>query len=68
MTDYNWLRVRILQYLMFKGDWYNQRAKEATLKLQCSKKLSVAEYAEIYNDLHNAELFDKIQRDISELL
>lgn len=68
MTEYNWLRVRICQYLLLKGDWYNQRAKEATRRLQCSKQLSVADYAEIYNDLHNAELFDKIQREISELL
>lgn len=68
MSDYQWLKVRILQYLMFKGDWYNQRAKEATRRLQCSKHLSVADYTDIYNDLHNAELFDKIQREIVGLL
>lgn len=68
MSEYQWLKVRILQYLMFKGDWYNQRAKEATARLQRSKKLSVAEYTEIYNDLHNAELFDIIQREIFDLL
>lgn len=68
MDDYNWLRVRIYQYLMFKGDLFNQRAKDATIKLQRSKKLSVSEYAEIYNDLHNAELFDIIQREICGLL
>lgn len=64
MDDYQWLRVRILQYLLFKGDLLKQKAEDATLKLHNSKKLSSHEYSETYRTLLKHELFEEIYIDI----
>lgn len=68
MNDYIWLRVRILQYLLFKGDLLKQVAENSTVKLRTSKKLTVQEYSDIYRDLLKHELFEEIYNDICGLL
>lgn len=68
MNDYKWLRVRILQYLLFKGDLLKQVAENSTVKLRTSKKLTVQEYSDIYRDLLKHELFEEIYNDICCLL
>lgn len=68
MTDYNWLRVRILQYLLFKGDLLKINAVNSTNKLRNSKKLTSQEYSDIYRDLLKHELFEEIYSEIYNLL
>ncbi len=68
MNDYKWLRVRILQYLLFKGDLLKQVAESSTDKLRTSRKLTVQEYSDIYRDLLKHELFEEIYNDICGLL
>lgn len=68
MNDYNWLRVRILQYLLFKGDLLKQIAEESTCKLHNSRKLTSQEYSDIYRNLLKHELFEEIYNDILGLL
>ena len=64
MNECQWLKVRILQYLLFKGDRLKQIAEESTQKLKLSRKLSSSEYAEIYRNLLKHELFEEIYREI----
>lgn len=68
MNEYQWLRVRILQYLLFKGDLLKQKAENSTDKLRTSKKLTVDEYSIIYRDLLKHELFEEIYEEILGLL
>lgn len=68
MDDYQRLRILLFQYTMFKGDFYREKAKEATRKLQRCKVLTSDEYYSILRDLIMDELFDTIQRDICSFL
>lgn len=68
MNDYQWLRVRILQYLLFKGDLLKLKAENCTDKLRTSKKLTVQECSDIYRNLLKHELFEEIYKEIYELL
>lgn len=68
MNDYQWLRVRILQYLLFKGDLLKQNAENSTDKMRTSKKLTVEEYSNIYRNLLKHELFEEIYNEIYVLL
>lgn len=69
MDDLERWKVLLYQYLLFKGDFYNQRAKDATERLQRSgRKLGSDEYVKIFSDLKTAEIFDKIFKDVCELL
>lgn len=64
----NILRIRIYQYIIFKGDYYHNKAKDATVKLQLSKCLTPSEFEQIYKALLLDELFDIIQMDLYNLL
>lgn len=68
MDDYQRLKILLYQYTMFKGDFYQNNAKEATERLQRKKILSSDECYSIIRDLLMNELFDTIQRDILNLL
>lgn len=68
MNDCQWLKVRILQYLLFKGDRLKQIAEESTQKLKLSRKLSTNEYFDIYRNLLKHELFEEIYNEIVNLL
>lgn len=52
-----------------QGDYYDDRAKTALNKLQCTRKhLTSSEYVEIYRDLLTAEIFDQMAVDLTHLL
>lgn len=68
MSDYERIKVLLYQYLMFKSDLYDELKLKATRKLQSTKKLSSAEFEQIYRDLLICELFDTISSDIYKLL
>lgn len=58
----------VYQYLLFKGDYYHDKAKRATEKLKNSKCLSSEDYVSIMNDLQAFELFDIISTELYNLL
>lgn len=63
------LRILIFQYILFKGDFYDERSKTALYKLQHARKhLSSSEYVEIYRDFLTAEIFNQMAVDLSHLL
>lgn len=61
-------RLIVMQYLLHKGDYYRNRAKSSTEKMQRKKVLTPAEFEQIYKDLLMDELFDSIQHDLCRLL
>lgn len=60
--------VLVLQYLLNKGDLYRQKAQSAKEKLKRSKYLTSGQIYDYLLDLHNDELFDIIQSEISQLI
>ena len=61
-------RVLILEYLLFKGDFYHNEYKTAIHRLRTEKHLNSFDLERIYKAVLMDELFDSIQRDICRLL
>lgn len=69
INDYEHLRIVLFQYILFKGDFYDNLSKLALNKLQRTRKhLTSSEYVEIYRDLLTAEIFNQMALDLSRLL
>ena len=68
MDELNRIRVLIYQYTMFKTDYYEELAVQATRKLQTVKCLSASEYQKIYRDLLTYEIFDTMATDLLNLI
>lgn len=60
-------RVRLYQYVLFKGDHYRDKAKQATEKFRKGKYLTAADFEQIYKDLLMNDLFDIISKDLCNL-
>ncbi len=61
-------RLLILEYIIFKGDYYHNERNSAILKLRTEKNLHAIDLENIYKAVLMDELFDSIQRDICRLL
>ncbi len=64
----NWTSIRVLQYLLFKGDRLNERAKEVTSKIKISKKLTDDEFIEYFRALLYLEFFDEVFNELIKYL
>lgn len=61
-------KILVYQYMTFKADYYNQKAKSALAQLRYSKELSAEDLHQIYIDLLTSELFDKFVNELYNLI
>lgn len=62
------LRIMIYQYLMFKGDFYNQKRKQSFDKIKCCKTPSLSDLETFYRDSIMWDCFQRIESDIIGLI
>lgn len=68
MDDLQRLKILLYQYILFKSDYYKEQAEKAHYKLKVSKSISSDQFYDTYLAIIRYEMFEIVQRDISNIL
>jgi hypothetical protein len=67
MTDYERFRIRLYQYILFKGDFFKNQAINSSNKVKSSRIIKSADLEQYKRHLLLHELFEELSQDLFNL-